>query len=70
MSKNWLSLSQLVALTGKSRPTIYNWIKTNRIVAIRVGGHYRIYMSEYNRYLREGLLPNQTEEEESQDNDR
>jgi excisionase family DNA binding protein len=51
-----MSLAQFCAFTGKSYPTVLSWVRTERLAAVRVGGVWRIYLEEFERYKREGLL--------------
>ncbi|UCC95292.1 MAG: helix-turn-helix domain-containing protein [Candidatus Omnitrophota bacterium] len=49
---NYITTSQLAKFCGVSRFTIINWIKQDKIKAIKTaGGHHRIYLSEVISFL-------------------
>lgn len=53
-SRGWMSLSQLTTILGVSYPTILKMRDRNEILAIKVGGVYRVYMDEVQRLLEKG----------------
>lgn len=54
--KNWLSLKKMANLIGLSYPTVVKMAQSDppKIIAIKVGGQWRVYETEVKRFLREG----------------
>lgn len=48
-----LSLKQVADILNVSRQTVFNWVKTGYIKAVKIGRQYRIEQSEIER-LRSG----------------
>jgi excisionase family DNA binding protein len=46
-----LSVQQVLAITGISRPTLYNHVKAGRIVARKLGRRTIVMASDLERYL-------------------
>ena len=52
-----MTLRQFSALVGKDYATVLKWAREQRIEAIQFTGHWSVSITEYERYLSEGLLP-------------
>ena len=53
-SRGWVSLAQFATLIGISYPTALKMLKRGDVTAVPVGGTYRVYSDEIERYQREG----------------
>jgi excisionase family DNA binding protein len=51
ISMKALSVQQVLAITGISRPTLYNHVKAGRIVARKLGRRTIVMASDLERYL-------------------
>ncbi len=51
MNTNLMSIPELASLLGVSRISVYNWVKTGRIPAVRVGRNYAIRQADARRLL-------------------
>jgi len=52
MSESFYSTSEIAALIGVNRVTIYRWIKGEKIKAYKIGRRHKIPVSEMIRLLR------------------
>jgi len=52
--RGWVSLSQFAFLVGSAYPTVLRMRDAGQIQTHRVGGIYRVYLEEYNRFQRSG----------------
>ncbi len=59
MKKDWVSLSRAAKIIGISFPTACRARDNGHLQCIKVGGIYRVYRVEIERYMREGnrVLP-------------
>ena len=48
-------LSEIMAVLGVTRVTLYNYIKAGKVKAVKVGAQWRIPQAEYNRLLKNGV---------------
>ncbi len=48
-------LSEVMAVLGVTRVTLYNYIKAGKVKAVKVGAQWRIPQTEYNRLLKNGV---------------
>lgn len=55
--EGWVGLERLAIIIEKSYPTTRKLVKSGKIKGVRVGGQYRIYESEVNRFLKYGNHP-------------
>lgn len=53
MSKLFYSTSEVAALFGVNRVTIYRWVKGEKIEAYKIGKRHKIPVSEVERLLKE-----------------
>ena len=52
MSESFYSTSEVAALFGVNRVTIYRWVKGGKIKAYKIGRHHKVPISEVVRLLR------------------
>jgi excisionase family DNA binding protein len=52
--RKWVDLRELARLVGVSYQTALRYKKDGRFQAIEVGGRWRVYKTELERFLREG----------------
>ena len=55
--EGWVSLRRLSLIADLSYPTLLKLVNRKALLAVRIGGNYRIYESEVRRFLREGNHP-------------
>lgn len=53
-SRGWLSLSQFGKLIGVTYPTVFKMRKEGKVIATRVGGVWRVYTDEIQRFQKHG----------------
>ena len=51
------STSDLAARYGITRQAVWNWIKSGRLNAVRLGAVYRITESDWEQFLKSGSKP-------------
>ncbi len=56
-TRGWVSLNKFAVLIGVSYPTVLKMRDRGDVRCIKVGGIYRVYQAEVERYLREGNVP-------------
>ncbi len=61
--KQFYSTTEAAALMGLSRVTIFNWIKKEKIQAIKIGRNFVISANEIEPFIKQGEL---TEREKKQ----
>jgi excisionase family DNA binding protein len=54
IGQNYITVQQLAKLQGVQYQTARRWVADGKVLAILVGGSYRIYESELIRFLQEG----------------
>jgi hypothetical protein len=50
-------VKKLAAIIGKTQQTALHYVQSGKIVAVPIGGTYRIYESELRRFLKYGNHP-------------
>jgi len=61
-SREYYTTGSVAELCGVSRITVLRWIEKGYLLAFRLPeGHYRIHVSDLNRFLKEYNIPNNRE---------
>jgi excisionase family DNA binding protein len=53
-AKQWMTLRQFATVVRVTYQTVLRWKDTEKIQTFKVGGQFRIYQTEVDRFLREG----------------
>jgi excisionase family DNA binding protein len=56
--RNYVTLRKFAQIVELSYPTCLKLAKSGKVVAVKVGGNYRIYEDEVRRFLKQGNHPN------------
>jgi excisionase family DNA binding protein len=56
-SEGYVTLKTFASIVDVTYPTALGMVKSKRVLAVQVGGRWRIFESEVNRFLREGNHP-------------
>lgn len=52
------TVSEIMESASVTRPTVHDWIKTGKLVAVRVGKEYRITQEQYDDFLERHVVSN------------
>lgn len=57
-SEKVYTVDDIMEILTVSRETVYNWIRSGKLTAIRLGRQYRITKDHYDKFIREHTVNN------------
>ncbi len=57
-SEKVYTVDDIMEILTVSRETVYNWIRTGKLTAIRLGRQYRITKDHYDQFIKEHTVNN------------
>lgn len=57
--KKLYTISEIMEMVSVTRPTVHDWIKTDKLKAIKIGKEYRITDEHYQEFLGNNMVVNE-----------